>query len=132
MWVIAKRYRVSLEGDKNVLKLGNGDVWEGLPQWLSGKESACQCRSCRRCRFNPWVGKIPWRMKWQPASRYLPGKSHGQRSLVGYSPWSCKELNTTEQLSTHTMNMMGPLFTLMEFANLSSECATKGEHTQGT
>ena len=41
MWVIAKRYRVSLEGDKNVLKLGNGDVWEGLPQWLSGKESTC-------------------------------------------------------------------------------------------
>ena len=40
--------------------------------------------------FNPWAGKIPWRRKWQPTSVFLPGKSHGQRSLVGYSPWSCK------------------------------------------
>ena len=57
-------------------------VWEhavfkmGLPKWLSGKESACQFR---RCRFNPWVGKIPWRRKWQSTPVFLPGKSHGQR-----------------------------------------------------
>ena len=56
----------------------------GLPRWLSGKESACQCR---RCRFNPWVGEIPWRRKWQPTPVFLPGKYQGQRSLVGYSPW---------------------------------------------
>ena len=61
----------------------------GLPWWLSGKESACQCR---RCRFNPWVRKIPWRRKWQPIPGSLPGKSHGQRSLTGYSPWGCKRL----------------------------------------
>ena len=42
--------------------------------------------------FNPWVGKIPWRRKWQPTPVFLPGRSHGQRSLVGYSPWSCKEV----------------------------------------
>ena len=42
--------------------------------------------------------KIPWRRKWQPTSVFLPGKSHGQRSLVGYSPWGCKESYTTEQL----------------------------------
>ena len=35
-------------------------------QWLSGKESVCQCRSHRRCKFHPWVRKIPWRGKWQP------------------------------------------------------------------
>ena len=38
----------------------------------------------------PWVGKIPWRKKWQPTPVFLPGESHGQRSLVGYSPWSHK------------------------------------------
>ena len=42
--------------------------------------------------------KIPWRRKWQPTPVFLPGKSHGQRSLVGYSPWGCKESYTTEQL----------------------------------
>ena len=49
-----------------------------------------------RCGFDPWVGKIPWRRAWQPTPVFLPGESHGQRSLVGYSPWSCKELNMTE------------------------------------
>ena len=48
------------------------------------KKSACQYR---RCSFNPWVRKIPWRRKWQPSPIFLPGKSHGQESLVGYSPW---------------------------------------------
>ena len=60
----------------------------GLPRWLSGKESTCQCRRHRRCGFNPWVGKILWSRKWQPTPVFLPGKSHGQRSLVGYSPSS--------------------------------------------
>ena len=64
----------------------------GLPRWFSGKESSCQCRSCG---FNRWVGKIPWRRKWQPSPVFLPEKSHGQRSLMGYSPWGCKELDTT-------------------------------------
>ena len=47
--------------------------------------------------FNPWVGKIPWRRKWQPTPVPLPGKSHGQRSLVGYSPWGRKESDPTEE-----------------------------------
>ena len=46
-----------------------------------------------------WVGKIPWRRKWQPTPVVLPGKSHGRRSLVGCSPWSHKESDTTEQLT---------------------------------
>ena len=50
----------------------------GLPRWHSGKESACQCRRCKRCEFNPWIGKIPWRRKWQPTSVFLPGESQGR------------------------------------------------------
>ena len=64
-----------------------------LPRWYSGKESACQYK---RCRFNPWVGKIPWRRKWQPTPILLPGKFHGQRSLVGYSLWGRKEWDMIE------------------------------------
>ena len=51
-----------------------------------------------RPRFNPWVGEISWRRKWQPTLVSLPGKSHGWRSVVGYSPWGHKESDTTEQL----------------------------------
>ena len=61
-----------------------------------GKESAGQGRSCRRRRFDPWVRKILWRWKWQSTQVFLPGKFHGQRSLVGYSSWGHKELDTTE------------------------------------
>ena len=46
--------------------------------------------------MDPWVGKIPRRRKWHPTPAFLPGKSRGQRSLVGYSPWGCKESDTTE------------------------------------
>ena len=51
--------------------------------------------------FDPWVGKIPWRRKWQPTPVLLPGESHGRRSLVGYSPQGRKEPDTTEQLYFH-------------------------------
>ena len=60
-----------------------------------------QSRSCRRREFSPWIGKIPWRRIWQPPSVLLPGKSHAPRSLVGYSPWGCKESDKTEWLSMH-------------------------------
>ena len=51
--------------------------------------------------FSPWVRKTPWSRKWQPTPVFLPGKSHGQRSLVGYSPWGHKESDTTERLHFH-------------------------------
>ena len=70
----------------------------------SDKESTCQCRKLKRCWFNPWVGKISWRRKWQSTSVLLPGKSHGQRILVGYSPRSCKESETTEGLTHNTQH----------------------------
>ena len=70
----------------------------GFPWWLSGKESACQCR------FDPWVGKIPWRREWQPTPVFLFGRSHGQWSLVGYSSWGCKRVRqdlATKQQQLH-------------------------------
>ena len=57
-----------------------------------------ETRECKRPGFDPWVGKIPWRRKWQPTPVFLPGESHGGRSLVGYSPWGRKESDTTERL----------------------------------
>ena len=76
----------------------------GLPRWLSGKESACQFR---RHEFDLWIWKIPWRRKWQPTPAFLPGKFHGQRSMVGCSPWGHKESDTTEWLNTHTHTHSG-------------------------
>ena len=52
--------------------------------------------------FHAWVGKIPWEKKWQPTPVFLPGKSYGQRSLMGYNPWGHKELDMSERL-THTL-----------------------------
>ena len=68
----------------------------GFPAGANGKESTCQCRRCKRHTFNPWVRKIPWRRKWQSTAVFLPRKSHGQKTLVGYSPWGCKESDRSE------------------------------------
>ena len=74
-----------------------------LCRWCSGKEPTCQYRRHRTSgsqvqshRLNLWVGKIPWRKEWQPTAVFFPRESHGQRSLVGYSAWSRKELDMTE------------------------------------
>ena len=68
----------------------------GFPGGTSGKEPTYQVRKCKRHRFDPWVGKIPWRRARQPTLVFLSGKFHGQRSLEGYSPWGGKESDTTE------------------------------------
>ena len=75
-----------------------------FPSGSTGKESTCQRR---RCGFNPWARKIPWRRKWKPTPVFLPGKSHGQRRLVGYSPQGCEgvghsDLATKQQQYVHT------------------------------
>ena len=66
-------------------------------RWIRYQLSApaCQCRRHKRHRFSPWVGKTPWRRAWQPTWVFLPGESHGQRSLEGYSPWDHKESDIT-------------------------------------
>ena len=85
-------------------------VWcrSGLPWWLSGKEPACQWS---RCRFDPWVAKIPWRRKWLPTPIFLPGELHGQRSLAGYSSCSCKRVRHTLVTTTTITTMRLPLST---------------------
>ena len=73
-------------------------LWRGLPWWLSGKTSACQSR---RGGLDPCIRKIPERKKWQASPVFLPGKSHRQRSLIGYNSWGHKrvwhELATKQQ-----------------------------------
>ena len=58
-----------------------------LPQWLRWERI---CLHCRRPGFNPWVEKIPLRREWQPTPVFLPGKYHGQRGMLGYTPWHCR------------------------------------------
>ena len=69
----------------------------GVSGSTNSKEDSCECRRHKRWGFDSWVGKIPWRKAWQPTLVFLPGKSHGQRSLAGYSPWGCKASDTMEQ-----------------------------------
>ena len=80
-------------------KLSSTTAMEGvceIPRWFSDKESACQYRRHTRCEFDPSVRKIPWWRKWKPTPVFLPRKVHGQRSQVGSSPRSLKELDTAE------------------------------------
>ena len=67
----------------------------------AGSDGKVSCLQCGRPGFDPWGGKILWRRKWQPTPVLLPGKSHGQRSVVGYSPRGHKESDTTERLHFH-------------------------------
>ena len=84
----------------------------GLPRWHSGKESI---RQCRRLWFNPWVGKILWSRKWQPTPVFLPGKSHGQRSLV-----SCSSVSEwVSQLSLSYVLIFATPWTAAQQASLS-------------
>ena len=91
--------RVSAEG---LFKPGSCQIG-GLPRWLRGKESACNAGdlgSVPGC--SPWIGKIPWRRKWQSTPAFLPRESQGPRSLVGYSPWRHKESALAKRLSRFT------------------------------
>ena len=74
--------------------------------------------------FNPWVGKIPWRRKWQPTPVFLPGESHGRRRLVGYSPRGCKELDTTERLHFQTSSQYSIMW-MSKFIYLVSQMSSQ-------
>ena len=70
------------------------------------KNLSANAGDTRDLGFNPWVGKIPWRRAWQPTPVFLPGESHEQRALAGFSPWVCKESDmseATERTHTHTV-----------------------------
>ena len=83
MWVQTPHPPESVLGKLNV----------GFPSGSDGKDSTCNVGDPG---LIPGVGKIPWRRKWVPIPVLLPGEFHEQRSLVGYSPWGCKEPDTTE------------------------------------
>ena len=68
----------------------------GFPDGSVGKESACDSGDLR---FSSWIRKLPWRREWQPTPVFLPGESCGQKSLVDYSSWGCKDSDTAEQLT---------------------------------
>ena len=72
-----------------------------LGWWFSSPESVCQCW---RCRFHPWVRKIPWRRKWQSTPVFLSGKSHGQKSLAGYNPGGPQGSDRTQLLNELMIN----------------------------
>ena len=91
-----------------------------LPRWNSDKESTCQCRRFRGCRFSPWIGKIPWRRKWKPTLIDFPWKSHGYRSLAGSSLWGHKELHLTEHACTWV------------FPNNQSNCRRQKENPENS
>ena len=89
----------------------------GFPGGASGKESTCQCRRHKRCEFNPRIMKIPWKRKWQPTLVFLPGKSHGQRSLEGYSPWG------SQRADMYTLYIyIYPLIKVWEFWFIGRKC----------
>ena len=82
-------------------------IWD-FPGGSDGKAS---CFQCGRPGFHPWVRKILWRRKWQPAPVLLPGKAHGQRTVVGYSPWGHKQSDTTERLHSIYLYMYVYIYT---------------------
>ena len=108
----------------NTVLLPYTTSWQ-VPWRLSGRVSASQCRRRRRRGFEPLVGKVPWWRKWQPTPVFLLGKSHGQRSLVGYSACRSQRVGhdlATEYTHTHV------LIQIRNFRELdievSSECKT--------
>ena len=78
--------------ERRIRSLGLAEANQGFP----GGSAVKNLPACRRWGFDPQVRKIPWRKAWQPSPVFLSGKSHGQMSLVSYSPQSCKELDMTE------------------------------------
>ena len=83
-----------------------------------GTESTCNAGDAPRHGFDPWIGKIPGKRVWQPTPVFLPGESHRQRSLVGYSPWGHKESDMTEAIEhAHTRQgevVMGVWYSCLE------------------
>ena len=73
----------------------------GLPRWFGDKESTCQCRKHRRCKFDPWVGRIPRNRKWQAILAFLPGKFHGTEEPGRIQSMGSQSQTWLKQLSSH-------------------------------
>ena len=96
-------------------QLSSSIFFIGLPRWHSGKESACQCKRHRRWGFGPWVGKMPWRRKWQPMPVFLPRKSQAEEpdnlqsmeSQRVRHVWACAHMHmrTHTHAYTHTHSL---------------------------
>ena len=95
----------------------------GLPGGARGEEPPARAGDMRH-GFDPWVGKTPWRRARLSTPVFLPGESHGQKSLVGYSPWGCKKSDTTERLSVQPHRMQTQLLCI-------ERCAERAMHCQG-
>ena len=89
-----------------------------FPGGTSGKESTCQCVRCKKRRLDLWVGKIPWRREGQPTPLFLPGKSTGQRSLAGYSPWGHRVRHDWAHTHSHTHKLLTHVTTWMHIKNI--------------
>ena len=76
------------------------------PWWCQMKRTACQCRRRKRCKFNAWVRKIPWRSKWQHAPVFLPGEPHGERSLVGVGSQKSQTWLSNQTMITTTQYIL--------------------------
>ena len=79
------------------------------------------CLQGRRPRFDPWVGKIPWRSEWLPTPVFLFGESHEQKSLVGYRPWGHKDSDTTERLTVLFSHYLKKTVFLSSTASVSGD-----------
>ena len=95
-----------------------------IPGWFLGQVALVQRRRPKRPGFHPWVGKIPWRRKRQPAPVFSPKESHGQRSLVGYNPWGRKEPDTNEQLTLS----LSSLHNISEVTRVMLGCPEHHQH----
>ena len=115
-WIVFLKFTryQNIEGNGNPLQYSclenplDGGAWWAAVYGVT--QSQTLLKRLSSSRFSPWVGKIPWRRAWQPTLVFLPGKSHGQRSPLGYSPWGHKESEMTEatehstQKNTYTKN----------------------------
>ena len=101
-----------------------GEILLVVTWWLRQYSIGLQCG---RPRFNPWVRKLSWRRKWQPTAVFLPGKSHGWRNLVGYSPWGRKELDMTERLHFTALATFTPISITLSLFLSSKHFSSIGE-----
>ena len=100
--------------------IGQDRDWKGFPGGTSGGELTCQCRRQKGHGFSPWVGKIPWRRQWQLTPVFLPGESHGQRSLAGYTVHRVAKSRTRlKQLNVHTQRLETEFIPSQRFTELN-------------